>query len=286
MFGAQSSSDLRGDYSRVRADFTIDQEMRAYSPTDRDVWRQLMRRQVAIAYAHACAEFVEGVGQLLKLGTPGEIPELARVSDFIAVRTGWHLVAVPGFIPDEAFFAHLAARRFPVSVWVRRPEEMDYLVEPDLFHDFFGHVPMLLHPVFADYLAAYGARGMQAVEAHALPRLARLYWYLVEFGLIETADGLKAYGAGLLSSQSETLYSLHSPQPWRIRFNLGRVMRTRYMIDAFQKTYFVLPDFQTLFAAMAQDFRPLYAQLTAQGDIDPGNMLPDDRLYRMEESRP
>lgn len=282
MFGAQSSSELRGDYSRVRADFTVDQDMRAYSAGDRAVWRQLMRRQVVVAYAHACAEFVEGVGRLQKIVTPGEIPELARISDFIAVRTGWRLVAVPGFIPDEVFFAHLAARRFPVSVWVRRPEEMDYLVEPDLFHDFFGHVPMLLHPVFADYLAAYGGKGVEAVAAHALPRLARLYWYLVEFGLIETADGLKAYGAGLLSSRSETLYSLHSPQPWRIRFNLGRVMRTRYMIDAFQKTYFVLPDFQTLFAAMAQDFRPLYAQLTAQGDIDPGNVLPDDRLYRVE----
>lgn len=276
MLGAHSNSNLRGDYSRTRSDFTVDQDMSAYSDTDRSVWRQLMIRQRNIVRSHACRAFLEGI-ELLQ--GPLEIPNLAQVSDFIRGRTDWNLVAVPGFIPDEAFFSHLAARRFPVSVWVRRPDEMDYLVEPDLFHDFFGHVPMLLQPVFSDYLAAYGIKGMEAVACGALPRMARLYWYMVEFGLLHTSEGLKAYGAGMLSSRSETIYSVESPQPHRIWFDLARVMRTEYMIDAFQKTYFVLPDFDSLFDALSQDLRPLYATLAGQPDIDPAMLAEGDKPY-------
>ncbi len=276
MLGAHSNSALRGDYSHARDDYTVDQDMAAYSATDRRVWQTLMRRQRAIARDSACAEFIRGVDLL---GSPSQIPCLHTVSDFIEARTGWRLVAVPGFIPDAAFFTHLAARRFPVSVWVRRPEEMDYLVEPDLFHDFFGHVPMLLHPVFSDYLAAYGAKGAQAEAAGATPRLARLYWYMVEFGLIDTRDGLRAYGAGMLSSKAETLYSLSSPKPHRVWFDLERVMRTDYMIDDFQKTYFVLRDFDQLYAVMHEDFAPLYVRLAGQPDIDPGTLIASDRRY-------
>lgn len=276
MLGAQSNSGLRGDYSRARADFTVDQDMADYSATDHAVWGKLMARQSAMVRSHACAEFIQGVDAL---GGRAGIPELERISDFIEQRTKWRLVAVPGFIPDDAFFTHLAARRFPVSVWVRRPDEIDYLVEPDLFHDFFGHVPMLLHPVFADYLAAYGAKGLEAVQANALPRLARLYWYMVEFGLIDTADGLRAYGAGMLSSSAETHYSLESPLPHRVWFDLERVMRTRYMIDDFQKIYFVLPGFEALFKAMDRDFRQLYASLEALPDIEADQLVAGDRVY-------
>lgn len=276
MLGAKSNSGLRGDYSRARADFTVDQDMAGYSATDHALWGQLMARQSEMVRSYACAEFIQGVDAL---GACAGIPELSRVSDFIERRTGWRLVAVPGFIPDDAFFAHLAARRFPVSVWLRRQEEMDYLVEPDLFHDFFGHVPLLLHPVFADYLAAYGAKGREAMQAHALPRLARLYWYMVEFGLIDTPGGLKAYGAGMLSSNTETHYSLESPLPRRVWFDLERVMRTRFMIDDFQKTYFVLPDFDTLFNALAQDFRPLYESLLLLPDIEADTLAAGDRVY-------
>lgn len=276
MLGAHSNSELRGDYSRAREDFTVDQNMAGYTDVDRSVWRRLVERQTTIIRSHACAEFVRGVELL---GAPREIPQLELVGDFIAARTGWRLVAVPGFIPDEAFFTHLAARRFPVSVWVRRPDEIDFLVEPDLFHDFFGHVPMLLHPVFADYLAAYGAKGPEAMAAGALARLARLYWYMVEFGLIDTTDGLKAYGAGMLSSKAESIYSVDSAEPNRVWFDLERVMRTSYMIDRFQRTYFVLPDFDTLFAAMAQDFRPLYRRLATLADIDPATLASEDKVY-------
>lgn len=282
MLGAHSNSELRGDYSKARSDYTVDQDLNGYSDTDRAVWRQLVNRQTAIIRTHACSEFVRGIDLL---GASDEIPDLDRVSDFIRAWTGWRLVAVPGFIPDQAFFTHLAARRFPVSVWVRRPDEIDFLVEPDLFHDFFGHVPMLLHPVFADYLAAYGAKGAEAAANHALPRLARLYWYMVEFGLIETGNGLKAYGAGMLSSKTETIYSLNDERPLRIWFDLVRVMRTTYMIDVFQKTYFVLPDFETLFAAMSQDFRPIYRRLTKLDDLDASTLAPGDRIYRPASRR-
>jgi phenylalanine-4-hydroxylase len=281
MLGAHSNSNLRGDYSRARPDFTVNQNLTGYSAADRAVWRRLMTRQREVVRHHACREFLEGV-ELLR--APAEIPDLVQVSDFIEARTGWRLVAVPGFIPDEAFFRHLAARRFPVSVWVRRPDEMDYLVEPDLFHDFFGHVPMLLHPVFADYLAAYGTKGLEAVGCGALARLGRLYWYMVEFGLLDTPAGLKAYGAGMLSSRTETIYSVESPRPHRLWFDLARVMRTEYMIDAFQKTYFVLPDFTTLFDALAQDFRPIYETLASLPDIDPATLVEGDQTYSLTTS--
>lgn len=276
MLGAHSNSPLRGDYSRAGTDYTVDQGLADYTPTDREVWRQLVTRQTEIINRHACPEFLQGVATMQALR---DIPCLDQASDFISRRTGWRLVAVPGFIPDEAFFRHLAARHFPVSVWVRRPEEMDYLVEPDLFHDFFGHVPMLLDPVFADYLAAYGAKGLEAAGGPGLARLGRLYWYTVEFGLIDTYAGLKAYGAGMLSSKTETVYSITSPKPHRVWFDLRRVMRTEYRIDAFQKTYFVLPDFPALFAAMDRDFAPLYASLQQEPDVDPGTLVPGDRLY-------
>ena len=276
MLGAHSNSELRGDYSRVRADFTVEQDAAGYSDVDRSLWRRLVRRQTAIARRFACSEFIQGLDLL---GVGDEIPHLDHVSGFIASRTGWRLVAVPGFIPDAAFFAHLAARRFPVSIWVRRPEEIDFLVEPDLFHDFFGHVPMLLHPVFADALAAYGAKGSRAAAAGALPRLARLYWYTVEFGLIDSSRGLRAYGAGLLSSKSETLHSIGSAKPQRLCFDLLRIMRTTYMIDAFQRCYFVLPDFDTLYHAMSEDFGPLYGRLAALDDIEAASSMPGDRCY-------
>lgn len=276
MYGAHSDNPLRGDYARARPDFTVDQDLAQYSATDREVWRRLVERQTGIVRRYACAEFLRGMEAL---GVPQDIPRLDRIGDCISLRTGWRLVAVPGFIPDAAFFKHLAARRFPVSVWVRRPDEMDYLVEPDLFHDFFGHVPMLLDPVFADYLAAYGEKGLEAGEGPGLARLARLYWYMVEFGLIDTAGGLKAYGAGMLSSRSETVHSIESPLPNRVYFELRRVMRTDYRIDDFQKTYFVLPDFATLFAAMDEDFPAIYASLEGLPDIDPGTLAAGDRIY-------
>ena len=138
---------------------------------------------------------------------------------------------------------------------MRRREELDYLVEPDLFHDFFGHVPMLAHTVFANFIQAYGAIGAHAREPAALKMLARLYWYTVEFGLVATSRGLRAYGAGILSSSGETIYATKASGPARIAFDLQRVLRTNYLIDAYQKTYFVLDDIEQLFdSVLAADF--------------------------------
>src|ERR1035437_1886115 len=174
--------------------------------------------------------------------------------------TGWRLIAVPGLVPDQIFFEHLASSCFPVTVWLREPHEFDYIVEPDVFHDFFGHVPLLFNPVFADHLQEYGKGGLKALQVDGLKYLARLYWYTVEFGLIDSPVGLRAYGAGILSSGGEIEYCLTNPNPRRIRFDLERVMRTLYKIDSYQETYFVIKSFEQLFNDTASDFTPIYAK--------------------------
>ena len=264
---------LRGDYSRMNADWTVSQDPRAYSAAEQDIWRTLLRRQSGLARQHGCPEFLAG---LTRLDIDERIPDFARVSDMLERRTGWRVIGVPGLIPDDAFYGHLAQRRFPVTVWIRKREELDYLVEPDLFHDFFGHVPLLAEPVFADYMQAYGQRGVEAGAAN-VHRLARLYWYTVEFGLVRSGAGLKVFGAGIISSAKETLYAMGSPLPARVPFNARRVMRTAYEIDKLQRTYFVLDDFRQLFDATRVDFTPLYAELAGLPEIATGTVLPDER---------
>jgi phenylalanine-4-hydroxylase len=188
-------------------------------------------------------------------------------------------VAVPGLVPDLVFFEHLANRRFPVTVWIRKPEEFDYIVEPDIFHDFFGHVPLLFDPVFADYMQSYGQGGIKAHALGAIEMLARLYWYTVEFGLVETPRGPRAYGAGILSSGGEISYCIESPNPNRIGFDLLRIMQTRYKIDTYQETYFVIRDFQQLFDATAPDFAPYYDQLRGRETYAPSAVLATDKVY-------
>lgn len=271
--GTGSHGGLRGDYSRVAPDFTIDQDWAAYSEEDHTLWRILYRRQSALARRYACTEYVEA---LAHMDVAEGVPEFARASQALRRATGWEIVAVPGLLPDDVFFSHLAARRFPVTVWMRRRDELDYLAEPDLFHDFFGHVPLLLNPVFADYMQAYGRKGAEAISWGGLAMLARLYWYMVEFGLIETSAGLRAFGAGMLSSAAELPHSIDDPQPRRIRFDLERVMTTGYVIDSFQQTYFVLRSFDELFRATQRDFRPLYAGLAAVAPSAPGAAAPGD----------
>ena len=275
MLGANTSSELRGDYTRARADFSVDQAWTTYTEADQALWRTLYRRQSQLVQDYACAEFCNG----LKLVDAAErVPNLDRISDGLEKKTGWRLVAVPGFIPDDQFFRHLAARRFPVTVWLRKPEEMDYLVEPDIFHDFFGHVPMLYQPQFADYVQLYGQQGLEALKQGSLALLARVYWYTVEFGLIRTREGLRAYGAGILSSPGETVYAVEDPRSVRIRFIMERCMRTRYMIDDFQKIYFVIDSLDDLARGMSQDFKPLMAQLKNLADLEPDCTSAGDEL--------
>jgi phenylalanine-4-hydroxylase len=257
-------------------DYVIDQGWSAYGPEDHAIWRALFERQSRLLPGRACPEYLQG---LRGLGVAAEgIPDFEQLSDILDKATGWRIVAVPGLVPDDVFFRHLANRRFPATNWIRAPEQMDYLQEPDVFHDIFGHVPVLMHPVFADYLQAYGRGGLKAMRLEALPHLARLYWYTVEFGLIRTGEGLRIYGSGILSSRKESIYCLESERPNRIAFDLMRVMQTLYRIDDLQETYFVIDGFDQLFAATRPDFAPLYEELKRRPVLPAGAVLPTDRL--------
>ena len=210
------------------------------------------------------------------------IPRFDELNRVLRPATGWELVGVEGLLPELTFFEHLSNRRFPVTWWIRKPEQLDYISEPDLFHDLFGHVPLLLNPVFADYMQAYGAGGVKAhgVGPEALVNLTRLYWYTVEFGLIRQDDGLRIYGSGIVSSKGESIHCLESAAPNRIGFDLERVMRTRYRIDTYQKTYFVIDDFAQLFEATRPDFTPLYARLREQASLPAGEVQAGDRVLQ------
>jgi phenylalanine-4-hydroxylase len=206
------------------------------------------------------------------------VPVFEELNQKLMAATGWRIVAVTGLVPDAIFFEHLANRRFPVTWWVRAPEQMDYLQEPDCFHDVFGHVPLLINPVFADYMQAYGQGGMKAEHLHVLPMLARLYWYTVEFGLIQTEKGLRIYGAGIVSSKTESIYALESQVPNRVGFDLTRILRTEYKIDDVQKTYFVIDDFDTLMNDTQQDFTQMYLNLDGLPTFKPTEILAQDRV--------
>jgi phenylalanine-4-hydroxylase len=252
----------------------IEQDWSAYTKDEHSVWRELFHRQEKILLDRACAAFLRG---LSRLGIAADgIPDFRRLNDILFKATRWTIVAVPGLVPDDAFFEHLANRRFPSTCFIRRREQLDYLQEPDVFHDIFGHVPMLIDPVFADYMEAYGAGGLKALGLGSLPYLARLYWYTVEFGLIRTSDGPRIYGSGIVSSKGESIYCLESAVPNRLGFDLLRVMRTRYRIDNYQPIYFVIDDFEQLFAATRPDFAPLYRQLAALPDLEPETVLETD----------
>ena len=266
----EASITPRGDYALAHADYTCEQDWERYTPAEHALFARLYARQMALVPGRACEEFLQALGRLT---AADGIPRFVDINRQLRAATGWEIVAVPGLIPEHAFFRLLNSRRFPVTVWLRKPEEFDYIVEPDLFHDLFGHVPLLFEPTFADYMQAFGAGGLKAEGLHALQYLARLYWYTVEFGLIRTAQGLRSYGAGILSSGGEVEYSLHSARARRLAFDVPRLLRSRYRIDDYQATYFVIDSFAQLFAATAPDFAPLYAQAAAMDDIAPGAVL-------------
>jgi phenylalanine-4-hydroxylase len=272
----ETGHKLRGDYSRIRPDYTVDQDWDAYSAGEHDLWRRLYRRQMGLVPRYASEEFCD---TLATLNFGEGIPRFDAINRMLRPATNWQLVAVPGLLPDLTFFEHLANRRFPVTVWIREPAEFDYIVEPDVFHDFFGHVPMLFNPVFADYMQAYGRGAIKAHALGAIEMLARLYWYTVEFGLIDTPRGIRTYGAGILSSGGEIGYCVESPEPNRIGFDLLRIMRTKYKIDTFQETYFVIRDFGQLFEATAPDFTPYYEALKGKEPYSASAVLATDKVY-------
>ncbi|MEP6785975.1 MAG: phenylalanine 4-monooxygenase [Sphingomonadales bacterium] len=259
-------------------DWTVPQNWSHYTADEHAVWDTLFARQTAMLPGRASEAFLRGV-DVLRLSKPG-IPDFVELSERLMAATGWRVVAVPGLVPDAVFFDHLANRTFVAGNFIRRPDQLDYLEEPDVFHDVFGHVPMLADPVFADYMAAYGRGGQRAGSLGALKRLARLYWYTVEFGLVEEAGALRIYGSGIVSSHGESVFALDDPSPNRIAFDLNRVMRTEYRIDDYQQSYFVIPSFDELLRVTVEtDFGPLYAALEGTSDYAVSDIAPRDRVY-------
>jgi phenylalanine-4-hydroxylase len=266
-------------YVPVYTTAIIEQPWSSYSTTDHEVWAQLFARQQEILVGRASEAFLSA--QRAMHMSADRIPKFDDLNRVLRAATGWELVGVQGLLPELDFFDHLANRRFPVTWWIRTPEQMDYLSEPDLFHDLFGHVPLLMNPVFADYMQAYGRGGVKAhgIGADALANLTRLYWYTAEFGLIRDPDGLRIYGSGILSSKGESIHCLESNAPNRIGFDLERIMRTRYRIDTYQKTYFVIDSFEQLFEATHPDFAPIYSRLAQQDSIPAGDVREGDRVF-------
>jgi phenylalanine-4-hydroxylase len=259
------------------ADWTIPQDWAHYTDEEHATWDTLFARQAKLLPGRASEAYLRGL-DVLKLSKPG-IPDFRELSDRLMKLTGWQVVAVHGLVPDDVFFDHMANRRFVAGNFIRRPDQLDYIEEPDVFHDVFGHVPMLADPVFADYLAAYGRGGQRALGLEALKYLGRLYWYTVEFGLIAEPEGLRIYGSGIVSSYAESQFALDDPSPNRIGFDLARVMRTEYRIDDFQQNYFVIPSFDELLRVTVEtDFAPLYETLKAQPDIPVAEIVEGDEV--------
>ncbi|MEE8371253.1 MAG: phenylalanine 4-monooxygenase [Sphingomonadales bacterium] len=263
-----------GRVVEVNDDYTVDQGWDDYTQAEHDRWDLLYARQGKVLKGRACNEFMEGVEKLEI--SKGGIPNFLELSERLGKMTGWSIVAVPDLVPDEVFFEHLANRRFPAALFIRSAEQLDYLQEPDIFHDVFGHAPMLAHPVFADYMEAYGKGGLRADGLGVLHKLARLYWYTVEFGLIHTSEGLRIFGSGIVSSKGESIYSLEDPSPNRIDFELLRVMSTNYRIDDYQETYFVIDSFEALADETLKDFASIYKALEGRPEMQPADIVDGD----------
>ena len=266
-------------YVPLYATGVVEQPWSAYTRTDHEVWATLFERQQQLLVGRAGTEFLRSQRDMGM--SAHQIPKFDDLNRMLCAATGWEIVGVEGLLPELVFFDHLANRRFPVTWWIRKPEQLDYLAEPDLFHDLFGHVPLLMNPLFADYMAAYGRGGVKAhgIGPEALQMLTRLYWYTVEFGLIRQKDGLRIYGSGIVSSKGESFHCLDSDAPNRIGFDLERIMRTRYRIDTYQKTYFVIDSFEQLMDATRPDFAPLYSRLAPQDSIPAGTVLDSDAVF-------
>ncbi len=259
------------------ADWTVPQDWAQLSDEDHAVWDILFERQQRALAGRAVSAFEEGL-DVLRIDRPG-IPDFAELNARLGVRTGWRVVAVPGLVPEDVFFAHLSRRQFPAGNFIRKRSQLDYLEEPDVFHDVFGHVPLLAQREVADFMQKLGELGLAAMKVGALKRIARLYWYTVEFGLAREAGETKIYGAGLLSSFGESRFALESAEPHRLDFDLRRVLRTDYRNDSFQKSYFVMPSLADALRVLeGQDVLATAREIEGAADIDPAKVEPADRL--------
>ena len=256
----------------------VPQGWESYTETQHETWNTLFNRQMALVPGRVTDDFLQGVEQL-KIGATG-IPNIEETNKLLYNLTGWQIVCVEGKIPDIAFFDLLANRFFPSGNFIREPNELDYIEAPDIFHDMFGHVPMLTQPVFADYIQAYGQAGLRAESLGGLDMLNPVFWFTVEFGLMNTPDGMRIYGSGIVSSFSETQFCLESDSPNHLQFDLRRSMKTDYFIDDFQPTYFVIDSYEDLYKATEEDFKPIYDALRDKPLFKPGKVVDGDNVLQ------
>lgn len=255
-------------------EYIIKENWDAFTKEEHDLWKYLFERQMTIFDGRVAQEHIDSLKQLNI--SHDRIPKFEEISTILRDRTGWEIIAVPGLVPAEIFFEMLKNRKFPSTCFLRNLDQVDYLEEPDIFHDIFGHIPLLVLPTFADYMEAFAKLSLKAMERGDLVRAQRIYWFTVEFGLIRTTKGLRTYGAGIVSSFKETIYCVEDPSPKRIPFSLERVMRTDYRIDDLQKNYFVIDSYEELFDATLQDHTALFDALDVLPDIEAGILLEDE----------
>jgi phenylalanine-4-hydroxylase len=266
-------------------DCIVDQDWERYSAEDHAIWRALFERQQQTLKGRVCQEYLDGL-ETLGIGPEG-VPEFEKMNARLRRATGWEVVAVPGLVPSRPFFQMLANRQFPAGTFIRNRAQLDYLEEPDVFHDVFGHVPLLTNPAYADYMNEYGRIGLDAVENKGVKFLARLNWYTIEFGLIRKPEGVRIYGAGIVSSYGEAKYVAHDSSANHLAFALDRVLRTGYYIDDFQATYFVIDRFEDLFALLrgTKFTAALFDELRAPPAYTPFEILPQDVVVREGSGR-
>lgn len=240
------------------------QEYTKYNAEDFQVWKILFDRQMENLPGRATDEFLEGIKRIDF--TADKIPDFSETNPLLKSITGWELAVVPGIVDDAIFFQLMANRKFPASTWLRKMSELDYLEEPDMFHDVFAHVPLLTNQAFVDFLQELSKIGLEYIDNKwAIELLSRVYWFTVEFGLIREADGLRIYGAGILSSAGETLFSL-SNEPKRFEYNVEQILNTPYRKDTFQDRYFIVDSYEQLYESLPE-IKKLIAEYSQKAPV-------------------
>lgn len=255
-------------------DYLVQQNRDAYSKENHEIWKMLCKRQKEILKERAFDLYLDCIDALDI--NEHELPDFKYINELLHSKTGWEILPVKGYIPPEDFFYFLAQKKFPSTTFIRTMEQLDYLQEPDIFHDIFGHIPLLANPVFADYMHIFGQKGFEGLKKGYIDYITRLYWFTVEFGLIQSPKGLRIYGSGILSSKGESIYCLEEQGLARLPFDVTRIMRTWFRIDEYQKLYFVIPDLETLFNAIQTDLQKHYDEAQKLGDIPDYKLIPGD----------
>ena len=257
-------------------DYLIQQDYSLYTKDQHKTWSFLFKRQEKVLKERAFDLFLDCL-EALDINEKA-MPDFDKVNALLKSKTGWEILPVNGFIPSEDFFGFLADKKFPSTAFIRDKDHLDYLQEPDIFHDIFGHIPLLANPVFAGYMHEFGKKGVEGLRLGYIDYVTRLYWFTVEFGLIQTPKGLRIYGSGIVSSKGESIYCLESPEPHRLAFDIVRVMRTDFRIDEYQKIYYVIPNLQELFNIIQNDLKPFYDKAQFLGDIKDYILITEDKL--------